>query len=67
MVGRQDLTPEEWEALQRLARGKPESALVPGTFVSRLVEIGLAVERGGQRRVSEAGKQLILKYKDRLS
>ncbi len=64
MTGRHDLTAEEWEALLRLNRGKPEALLVPGTILSRLAGLGLAIERAGQRRVSEAGKQLILKQKD---
>ena len=64
MVERHDLTAEEWESLERLSRGKPEALLVPGTILSRLAELGLAIERAGQRRVSEAGKQLILKQKD---
>ena len=64
MAGRADLTPEEWEALQRLNRGPPESRLLPGTIFVRLAELGLAIERGGQRRVSDRGKQLILRNTD---
>ena len=63
-VGRADLTAEEWEALQRLNRGAPESLLVPGTSMERLVELGLAQLRGGQRRVSDRGKALILRHRD---
>lgn len=63
MVVRADLTDEEWESLQRLDRGPPESSFVPGTILARLIEIGLAGERGGRRRVSEAGKRLILRDK----
>ena len=64
MVSRADLTPEEWEALQRLNRGPPEALLLPGTIFMRLAELGLAWERLGQRRVSDRGKQLILRHKD---
>lgn len=63
MLTRGDLTDEEWDSLQRLDRGPPESGLVPGTILARLVEIGLALERGGRRRVSEAGKRLLLREK----
>jgi hypothetical protein len=59
-----DLTLEEWEALQRLNRGAPEARLVPATVAERLVRLGLVLERGGQRRVSDRGKQLILRHKD---
>ena len=65
MVDRPDLTDEEWEMLQRLNRGAPESRLVPGTILARLVELRLAVMRGGAGRVSEAGKQLILRHSRR--
>lgn len=65
MVARADLTPEEWEALLRLNRGPPEALLLPGTIFARLKELGLVLERGAQRRVSDRGKQLILKHKDR--
>ncbi len=64
-AGRADLTPEEWESLLRLNRGPPESLLLPGTIFTRLADLGLATERAGQRRVSERGKQLILRNKDR--
>ena len=64
MVSRADLTPEEWEALQRLNRGPPEALLLPTTIFMRLAELGLAWERLGQRRVSDRGKQLILRHKD---
>jgi hypothetical protein len=63
-VGRADLTAEEWEALHRLNRGAPEALLVPATILRRLVELGLAVERADQRRVSDRGKALILRHKD---
>ncbi|HWT29595.1 MAG TPA: hypothetical protein VN240_01055 [Propylenella sp.] len=63
-VGRADLTAEEWEALQRLNRGPPEALMVPATIVSRLVELDLALVRAGQRRVSDRGKALILRYRD---
>lgn len=56
-----DLTGEEWEALQRLNRGAPEAKLVPSIILERLVELGLALERAGQRRVTDRGKQLILR------
>ena len=52
-AGRADLTAEEWEAL-----------LVPATILRRLTELGLALERAGQRRVSDRGKALILRHKD---
>ena len=65
MASRADLTAEEWEALHRVNRGAPESGLVPATIMLRLHELGLASERAGQRRVSEAGKQLILRHRDR--
>ena len=65
MASRADLTAEEWDSLLRLNRGPPESQLLPGTIFVRLMELGLASERAGQRRVSERGKQLILKHKDR--
>ena len=65
MVSRADLTPEEWEALQRLNRGPPEALLLPATMMLRLTELGLALERAGQPRVSDRGKQLILRHKDR--
>lgn len=64
-ASRADLTPEEWEALLRLNRGPPESRLLPGTIFERLRELGFAVERAGQRRVSDRGKQLILRHTDR--
>ena len=64
MVSRADLTPEEWESLQRLNRGPPEATLLPGTVFMRLAELGLAWERTGQRRLTDRGKQLILKHKD---
>ena len=64
MSARSDLTLEEWDMLLRLNRGPPESQLLPGTIFRRLKELGLATERGGQRRVSEAGKRLILRQKD---
>lgn len=64
-ASRADLTPEEWEALLRLNRGPPEARLLPGTIMLRLSELGLALERGGERRVSDRGKQLILRHKDR--
>lgn len=63
-VGRADLTAEEWEALQRLNRGAPESKLVPGTIAQRLIEAGLAAKRAGQRRVTDRGKALILRHRD---
>jgi hypothetical protein len=63
-AGSFDLTEEEWDALQRIHRGPPESQLVPSTVVGRLVEIGLAVERNGRRRVSENGRKLILRRRD---
>ena len=62
--GRFDLTEEEWDALHRIHRGPPESELVPSTVVGRLVEIGLALERNGRRRVSESGRKLILRRRD---
>ncbi len=62
--GRFDLTEEEWDALQRIHRGPPESQLVPSTVAQRLVEIGLALERNGRRRVSESGRKLILRRRD---
>ncbi len=65
MANRPDLMPEEWEALQRLNRGPPEALLLPTTILARLAELGLAVECAGQRRISDRGKQLILKHKDR--
>ena len=65
MSARPDLTAEEWEALQRLNRGPPEALLLPATIVERLRELDLAIERGGQRRISDRGKQLILRQKDR--
>ena len=40
------------------------SLLVPGTIMERLVELGLAQLRGGQRRVSDRGKALILRHRD---
>ena len=52
-AGRADLTAEEWEAL-----------LVPTTILRRLTELGLALERAGQPRVSDRGKALILRHKD---
>ena len=58
-----DLTREEWEALLRINRGSPEAKLVPGTVMERLAELGLALERDGRRRVSDRGKQLILRCK----
>ena len=64
MASRADLTLEEWEALLRLNRGAPEAKLVPGTIVERLVALGLASGRAGQGRVSERGKELILRYKE---
>lgn len=63
MAGRSALTPEEWEALHRLSRGAPEALLVPATIMGRLVELGLATDRAGQRRVSDHGRQLILSRK----
>lgn len=60
-----DLTAEEWEALQRLNRGAPESKLVPRVILERLIELGLASERGGQRRVTDHAKQLILRQRGR--
>ena len=66
MSTRPDLTAEEWEALERLNRGPPEALLLPATILERLRELGLAIERGGQRRISDRGKQLILRQKDRL-
>ena len=65
MADRSDLTDEEWEMLQRLDRGAPEALLVPGTILSRLVELRLAILRAGRGRVSEAGKQLLLKHRVR--
>ncbi len=59
-----DLTQEEWDALHRIYRGPPESQLVPATVAGRLIEIGLAVEPNGRRRVSEAGRKLILRRRD---
>ena len=59
-----DLTEEEWDALHRIHRGPPESQLVPSTLVGRLIEIGLAVERNGRRRVSETGRKLMLRRRD---
>ncbi len=59
-----DLTDEEWDALQRIHRGPPEAQLVPSTVAARLIEIGLAVERNGRRRVSESGRKLILRRRD---
>ncbi len=59
-----DLTEEEWDALQRIHRGPPEADLVPSTVVGRLVEIGLALERNGRRRISENGRKLILRRRD---
>ncbi len=64
MASRADLTPEEWEALQRLNRGRPEALLLPRTLFMRLAELGLAWERTGQRRLTDRGKQLILKHKE---
>ena len=63
-AGRADLTEEEWEALHRIHRGPPESELVPATVAARLVEVGLALERNGRRRVSESGRKLILRRRD---
>lgn len=60
-----DLTGEEWEALYRLNRGAPEARLVPSTILERLVELGLALERAGIRRVTDRGKQLILRRRER--
>ncbi len=62
--GRFDLTEKEWDALQRIDRGPPEAELVPSTVVGRLVEIGLALERNGRRRISENGRKLILRRRD---
>ena len=64
-VSRADLTVEEWDCLQRIHRGAPEATLVPGTIMERLAELGLAFETGGRRRLSEAGRRLILKSRDR--
>lgn len=61
---RNDLTGEEWDALQRLNRGPPEANLVPETIYARLAEVGLALMRGGQRRISDRGKRLILWDRD---
>jgi hypothetical protein len=61
---RVDLTEEEWDALHRIHRGPPEADLVPTTVAQRLVEIGLALERNGRRRVSEGGRKLILRCRD---
>ncbi len=63
-AGRFDLTEEEWDALHRIHRGPPESQLVPSTVTGRLIEIGLATERNGRRRVSETGRKLILRRRD---
>jgi hypothetical protein len=60
-----DLTAEEWDALLRLNRGAPEARLVPSTILERLIELGLALERGGNRRVTDRGKQLILRRQGR--
>jgi hypothetical protein len=65
MVHRSDLTDEEWEMLQRLNRGAPESDFIPGTILERFAELGLALSRGGRARISERGKQLILRSRDR--
>ncbi len=59
-----DLTDEEWDALHRIHRGPPEANLVPSTVAERLVEIGLAAERNGRRRVTESGRKLILRRRD---
>ncbi len=65
MIGdRFDLTEEEWDALHRIHRGPPESELVPSTVAGRLMEIGLALERNGRRRVTESGRKLILRRRD---
>ena len=56
-----DLTTEEWEALLRLNRGQPEAGLVPSLIFDRLAQLGLASYRAGRRRVSDRGKQLILR------
>ena len=64
MIQHVDLTDEEWESLHRVKRGPPEASLVPATIRTRLIELGLVVERAGAIRVSDAGKRLILKYGD---
>jgi hypothetical protein len=65
VIGTPDLTPEEWEALQRVHRGAPEATLVPASIFERLVEVGFAYERAGARKVSERGRALILRRRDR--
>jgi hypothetical protein len=64
MIPLPDLTDEEWEALHRVKRGPPEALLVPATIRTRLIGLGLIVERAGAVRVSDAGKRLILRYGD---
>ena len=66
-AGRSDLTDEEWEMLGRINRGPPESRLVPATILERLVELRLASVRGRQPRITDLGKQLILREKDKAS
>jgi len=63
MVERSDLTDEEWEALNRVNRGPPESRLVPATIAERLHRLGLTAERGGQRRVTDSGKRFLLRHR----
>lgn len=63
-VQRSDLSDEEWEALHRLNRGRPEAGFVPPLMQDLLVEFGLAVRRRGEVAISPAGKRMILKHKN---
>jgi hypothetical protein len=64
MIGRAEMSDEEWEALHRINRGAPESRLVPPLMVAFLIEHGLAQERRGALMVSDAGKRLLLRHKN---
>lgn len=61
---RSDLSDEEWEALHRLNRGRPESLFVPPLMLDLLSDLGLAVRRRDGPAPSQAGKRLILKHKN---
>lgn len=62
---RGDLTDEEWDAIERIHRGAPEAGLVPATLVGRLIEQGYVVERTAGRRLTDRGRALILRERDR--
>lgn len=64
MIGRAEMSDEEWEALHRVNRGAPESGLVPPLMAAFLIEHGLVQNRRGTLAVSDAGKRLLLRHKN---